>query len=116
MQSGSLADLRHLTRSAVAVRVDDTSSARGALVTLPGVHDLVVDGDRLTFHLDDDATPAVTRTLAGLAPRNLMITPPSLEELFLRQYGDELALLESDEPTNNAAAADGTTPRARTGR
>ena len=48
----------------------------------------------MVFHVDNDALPQVTRALADLAPTALTITPPSLEELFLRQYGDELAALE----------------------
>jgi ABC-2 type transport system ATP-binding protein len=96
MQSGSLADLRHLTRSTVTVRVDDLAMARQSLAGVDGVHDLAVDGDRVTFHLDGEATAAATRALAAVAPRALTMTPPSLEELFLRQYGDELALLEGN--------------------
>ena len=31
--------------------------------------------------------------VAALQPRSLVANPPSLEELFLRHYGDELAAL-----------------------
>ena len=31
--------------------------------------------------------------VAALRPRSLVANPPSLEELFLRHYGDELAAL-----------------------
>jgi len=96
MQTGTLDELRHLTRSAVTARVDDAAAARAALDAIDGVHDLAADGDRLTFHLDDTATPAATRALADLGAHGLTVSPPSLEELFLRQYGDELELLEGD--------------------
>lgn len=100
VQSGTLRELRHLTRSKVVVTVGDvaagTPGATDALADLAGVHDLVVDGSHVRFHVDDDALPRVTRALADLEPHGLTIEPPSLEELFLRQYGDELALLDGE--------------------
>ena len=114
MQTGTLDELRHLTRSAVTARVDDAAAARAALEALDGVHDVAADGDRLTFHLDDTATPAATRTLADLGAHGLTVSPPSLEELFLRQYGDELELLEGDGP--GSPGGDGAAPRRALGR
>ena len=96
VQSGTLRELRHLTRSKVVVTVGPGAPSTAALDALDGVHDLTVDGSHLTFHVDDDALPQVTRALADLEPHGLTIEPPSLEELFLRQYGDELALLEGE--------------------
>ncbi|MFF2620717.1 ABC transporter ATP-binding protein [Oerskovia jenensis] len=100
VQSGTLAELRHLTRSKVVVTVGGgaagTPGATDALAATAGVHDLAVDGSHVTFHVDDDALPQVTRALADLEPHGLTIEPPSLEELFLRQYGDELALLDGE--------------------
>ena len=96
VQSGTLRELRHLTRSKVVVTVGPGATSTAALDALDGVHDLAVDGSHLTFHVDDDALPQVTRALADLEPHGLTIEPPSLEELFLRQYGDELALLEGE--------------------
>ena len=93
VQSGTLAELRHLTRAKVSTVVAGDTSA---LAALDGVHDLSVVDGHVVFHTDNDALPQVTRALADLAPSSLTITPPSLEELFLREYGDELAALESD--------------------
>ncbi|WP_420038579.1 ATP-binding protein DrrA1-3 family domain-containing protein [Promicromonospora sukumoe] len=96
VQSGTLAELRHLTRSKVSAVV---TGDVGVLESLTGVHDLLVSdgggaGTRVAFHVDDDALPRVTKALAGLEPHGLTVEPPSLEELFLRQYGDELERLE----------------------
>jgi ABC-2 type transport system ATP-binding protein len=93
VDSGSLADLRHLTRSTVTAVVDGDPAP---LAGLPGVHALAVDGGRVTFSVDDARLDGVVRTLAGLGVRSLVAAPPSLEELFLRHYGtdgreDELA-------------------------
>lgn len=103
VQSGALADLRHLTRSRVTATVGGTAEhARHVLAAIPGAHDVATDGARVTLLLDDAATADVTRALADLGARGLTVAPPSLEELFLRQYGDELAELEGAEPTARA--------------
>jgi ABC-2 type transport system ATP-binding protein len=60
------------------------------LDALPGVHDLALDGGtRASFDVDTDHLDAVVRRLSDLGVRNLVSTPPTLEELFLRHYGDE---------------------------
>ncbi|MGY1703764.1 ATP-binding cassette domain-containing protein [Geodermatophilus sp. SYSU D00697] len=88
VESGTLAELRHLTRSTVTAV---TTADPAPLAALPGVHDLTVDGDRVTFGVDDAQLDGVVRALASLGVRSLVAAPPSLEELFLRHYGDELA-------------------------
>jgi len=84
VESGTLSELRHLQRSTVRVTLDADASALGAI---DGVHDLVIDGAHATFTVDSAALPTVLAALAPLAPRELVSTPPSLEELFLRHYG-----------------------------
>ncbi|TYP89550.1 ABC transporter ATP-binding protein [Blastococcus xanthinilyticus] len=88
VQSGTLAELRHLTRMSMVV---ETERPADALADLPGVHDLRHDDGRVRFDVDTDALDDVLRHLAGLGVRGLTSTPPTLEELFLRHYGDELA-------------------------
>ncbi|MBN0041688.1 ABC transporter ATP-binding protein [Cellulosimicrobium cellulans] len=95
VQSGTLAELRHLTRSSVTAVTERDPSA---LDTLDGVHDLVVepgaDGTRARFDVDNDHVETVLRALTDLGLRSVTVNPPSLEELFLRHYGDELAVLD----------------------
>ncbi|UKJ62556.1 ABC transporter ATP-binding protein [Cellulosimicrobium cellulans] len=95
VQSGTLAELRHLTRSSVTAVTERDPSA---LDRLDGVHDLVVepgsDGTRARFDVDNDHVEAVLRALTDLGLRSVAVNPPSLEELFLRHYGDELAVLD----------------------
>ncbi|WP_159940724.1 MULTISPECIES: ABC transporter ATP-binding protein [unclassified Nocardiopsis] len=98
VESGTLADLRHLTRSTVRATV--SGDAR-ALEGSEGVHNLRVDGDTVAFDVDDTHMDAALRTLTGLGVRSLVSNPPSLEELFMRHYGDELAALNG----NGGAAA-----------
>lgn len=96
VESGTMAQLRHLTRTRVAIELDDGEGARAALGALPAVHDLKTDGGRVTFSVDDAELPAVLTALAPLGPRSLTANPPSLEELFLSHYGDELAALNGE--------------------
>ncbi|MGY1848674.1 MULTISPECIES: ABC transporter ATP-binding protein [unclassified Blastococcus] len=88
VQSGTLAELRHLTRMSMAV---ETERPADGLSSLPGVHDLRHEDGRVHFDVDTDALDGVLRHLAPLGVRGLTSTPPTLEELFLRHYGDELA-------------------------
>ncbi|WP_174546069.1 ABC transporter ATP-binding protein [Nocardiopsis dassonvillei] len=93
VESGTLDDLRHLTRSAVRATV--TGDAR-FLEGAEGVHNLRLDGDTVAFDVDNTRMGAVMGTLTGLGILSLVSNPPSLEELFLRHYGDELAARGAD--------------------
>src|SRR5687767_3612526 len=87
VETGSLRDLRHLTRTSVAAIVDRPADA---IAALPGVHDVRSEGGQVTFEVDGEAMPAVVRELATLGVTALTATPPTLEQLLLRHYGDEL--------------------------
>lgn len=85
VQSGTLAELRHLRRTAVVVVCDgDARTVAG----LPGVHDVRKEQDEVHFTVDDDALPGALAHLLPLGVRSLISAPPTLEELFLHQYGD----------------------------
>ncbi|MGH8776582.1 MAG: ATP-binding cassette domain-containing protein [Jiangellaceae bacterium] len=97
VETGTLAELRHLTRTSIVVESERPATG---LADLPGVHDLVVDDSRAHFDVDTDHLDGALRHLTRFGIRTLTSQPPTLEELFLRHYGDELAEL------NGAAAAD----------
>ena len=88
VEAGTIAELRHLTRSQVTVGLDGGADG---LAALPGVHDLQVLDGHVSFAVDETELPAVLAAVARLQPRSIVANPPSLEELFLRHYGDELA-------------------------
>ena len=67
------------------------------VAAIPDVHDPTVQGDRLRLAVDSDRTATVLPALASLGISDLRVAPPSLEELFLRHYGDDLAALEAAE-------------------
>ncbi|MEU2156838.1 ABC transporter ATP-binding protein [Streptomyces sp. NPDC019396] len=83
VESGSLAELRHLTRTSVSAEL---ASPPDGLADLPGVHGLEVTGPRVRFQVDTDKLDAALRALTGSGVRSLTSTPPTLEELFLRHY------------------------------
>jgi ABC-2 type transport system ATP-binding protein len=83
VESGSLAALRHLTRTALSVEL---AAPPVGLADLPGVHDVRIDGARVRLEVDPDALDAVMRALTAIGLRSLVSQPPTLEELFLRHY------------------------------
>jgi ABC-2 type transport system ATP-binding protein len=83
VESGSLDELRHLTRTTV---VAELAAPPDGLHTLPGVHAIEVIGDRIRCEVEPDALDTLMRRLADLGIRSLHSHPPTLEELFLRHY------------------------------
>jgi ABC-2 type transport system ATP-binding protein len=52
------------------------------------VHNLEVDGTRVHLQVDTASLDGVLRQLSAVGVRSLVSQPPTLEELFLRHYGD----------------------------
>ena len=89
VETGTLTELRHLTRTSISV---ETAQPPAGMDALAGVHDLVVDDHHAHFDVDTSELAAVIRALAPLGVRNLTSTPPTLEEMFLRHYDDTPAV------------------------
>ena len=107
VETGSLADLRHLTRTEVSFAAAGPSALDG----IPGAHDGTVEDGRARFTVDSDQVSLLLPALAERQVEGLRIEPPSLEELFLRHYGDDLAALEgagSSSGRDDGPAAPGT--------
>lgn len=97
VESGTLAELRHLTRTTIEAQ---TIQELTGLAELPGVHDIEtvasatpeeVADDRVRFDVDAEHLDEVLRHVTSFGVRNLISRPPTLEQLFLRHYGAELA-------------------------
>jgi ABC-2 type transport system ATP-binding protein len=73
------------------VRAELARPARG-LDALPGIHDLVIEDHRVSLEVDTDRLGEVLEALGRFGIRSLTSQPPTLEELFLRHYGDEVAV------------------------
>ncbi|WP_235882259.1 ABC transporter ATP-binding protein, partial [Streptomyces apricus] len=87
VETGSLADLRHLTRTSVSAEL---AGPPHGLASLPGVHGLDVQGNRVRLQVESDQLDAVLRSLTESGVRSLTSTPPTLEELFLRHYQEDV--------------------------
>jgi ABC-2 type transport system ATP-binding protein len=84
-QSGTLHELRHLTRTSITA---ETTRPLVMVDDLPGVHGLEIDGTHVRFDVDTNHLDDAVRRLTEVGIRSLISHPPTLEELFLRHYGD----------------------------
>ena len=83
VETGTLADLRHLTRTSIEA---DLAGEVNGLADLPGVHNLTESHGHVKFDVDSTALDAALRQLTAVGVRGLVSQPPTLEELFLRRY------------------------------
>jgi ABC-2 type transport system ATP-binding protein len=83
VQTGTLAELRHLTRTTVEA---ETVRPVTGLAELPGVHDLTVTGQQVRFAVDAEHLDAAIRALSAFGLAGLVCQPPTLEEIMLRHY------------------------------
>jgi ABC-2 type transport system ATP-binding protein len=88
VESGTLAELRHLTRTSIQAEL---AGPPDGLAGLAGVHHLQVDGTRVRCQVDSAQLGEVLRHLSAAGVRSLTSRPPTLEELFLRHYQAEEA-------------------------
>jgi polyether ionophore transport system ATP-binding protein len=112
VETGTLTELRHLTRTSIAAELSGQASGLGDLT---GVHDLVVDpgkdgGSRVRCEVDSDRLEDVLRLLVAAGVRTLTSQPPTLEELFLRHYEKQPAE-DAGRPGAATAAAKVPDPR-----
>jgi ABC-2 type transport system ATP-binding protein len=100
VESGSLADLRHLTRTSISAELDRPAEGLGQL---PGVHDLDVEANRVRCEVDTDKLTGLLTRLTAAGVRSLTSQPPTLEELFLRHYASEPT---SEPPASESPASE----------
>jgi ABC-2 type transport system ATP-binding protein len=91
-ESGTLAELRHLTRTSVEAELA-ASPAEGpleaTLAASPGVTGLEVRGLHVRCEVDTEHLGILISTLSACGIVSLTSRPPTLEELFLRHYEDD---------------------------
>jgi len=86
VETGTLAEMRHLTETSVDVTV---SAAPPSAADLPHAHDMEVDGHRLRFLVPTAHLGATLEVLGRSGIESLVSQPPTLEQLFLRHYDRE---------------------------
>ncbi len=84
VQSGTLDDLRTTTRTAITVATDRPIVG---LDDQPGVHAVRSVDNQVHFEVDNAALGTAMKHVAEFGVRSLVSQPPTLEELFLREYG-----------------------------
>ncbi|MEP6817161.1 MAG: ABC transporter ATP-binding protein, partial [Marmoricola sp.] len=85
VETGSLADLRHLRRTRVRAEIPAAGGSAG-FADIAGLQDVAVSGGVLTCTADAEAIEPLLQRLTSTGVRALTCTPPSLEELFLDVY------------------------------
>lgn len=85
VQSGTLSEMRHLTRTSIEAQTERPATG---LAELPGVHEVREEDGRVRFTVDGHQLDGAMTQLAGYGIRSLTSHPPTLEELMLRHYGD----------------------------
>lgn len=88
VETGTLSELRHMTRTTIEA---ETAQPADNLSELPGVHHLRTEGERTVFEVDGDHLQDVMNRLTPLGIRSLVAHPPTLEQLLMRHYGDDLS-------------------------
>jgi polyether ionophore transport system ATP-binding protein len=86
VESGTLAELRHLTRTSITAEL---AGPPNGLTKLENIHDLKVEGNRVRFDVETRSLDEALRQLTQVGVRSLVSQPPTLEELFLRHYTTE---------------------------
>ena len=83
IESGSLEELRHLTRTSVVLQ---TKEPIDDLDKLKGVHNVEKKDNSLYFHVDSEQLDQVMKYISQYGIVKLEVAPPTLEELFMRHY------------------------------
>lgn len=83
VESGSLEEMRHLTRFTMTV---ETELDVTALEDVAGVHDFTVKDNRAIFSADHEKINDILTVATKLRVKSFEAVPPTLEDLFIRHY------------------------------
>lgn len=83
VETGSLEELRHLTRSVITLT---TQKNVAEMAKVSGVHDFNQKGNQATFSADESHINAILTEASKLGVQKFEAVPPTLEDLFMRHY------------------------------
>lgn len=83
VESGTLNELRHLTRSTIMI---ETETDVANLSKVEGVFDFKQDNNQATFSADNKQLNYILNEAVKLGIKKIESTPPTLEDLFIRHY------------------------------
>ncbi|NLW41016.1 MAG: ABC transporter ATP-binding protein [Tissierellia bacterium] len=90
IESGSLDELRHLTRTSMVIKTKETIKD---LNQLKGIHDIEEKDNTLYFQVDTEELDNVMKYISQFGIIKLESAPPTLEDLFMRHYKGEVGEL-----------------------
>jgi ABC-2 type transport system ATP-binding protein len=88
VQAGTLTELRRRTHTSITA---ETATPVPGLDQIAGVRVLAASNGHIRLEVEPAQLDDVVQRLSGAGLRSLVSSPPTLEELFLREYGDDLA-------------------------
>lgn len=94
VNTGTLADMRQLTRT--SVKVDTVKPIRG-LEAVSGLVNVRVEGTHAEFGVDSEKIDEALKLLLTFDIKSLVSSPPNLEELFMSHYGSKEEITASAE-------------------
>lgn len=95
IETGSLDQMRHLTRTVITV---ETQQTLRDVSKLDIVHDAKFESDtKAIFSVDSDSLDAAIKFLTTKQILSLQSTPPTLEDLFMRYYNDDATEVSHDD-------------------
>ncbi|WP_400245672.1 ATP-binding cassette domain-containing protein [Niallia sp. JL1B1071] len=83
VESGTLNELRHLTRSTISLATQDDVAK---IASVNGVHDFTQKGNQATFSADNQHIQDILMEATKLGVIKFEAVPPTLEDLFMRHY------------------------------
>ena len=87
VQSGTLTELRRRTHTSITA---ETAEPVAGLDQIAGVKLLASSDGHVQLEVEPAQLDDVVKRLSHAGLRSLISSPPTLQELFLRQYGDDL--------------------------
>lgn len=89
VETGTLHDLRHLTRTTFTI---ETEKSLNTLKKLTGIHNFKQKDGRAQFEVDSNEIAEVVKVLGSLHIRAITAHPPTLEQLLMRYYDKDIAI------------------------
>lgn len=83
VEEGSLEELRHLTRSTIRLSAEKDLTL---LNNIAGVYDFFQSQNEAVFSVDPNKLNEILQEVTKLGVRSMEISPPTLEDLFMRHY------------------------------
>ncbi len=83
VETGTLDELRHLTRSTVTLITEGNVAE---MASVKGVHDFKQNGNQATFSVDNKYINDILLKASELVVKKFESVPPTLEDLFMRHY------------------------------